>query len=61
MLRHGFDHARGEAPHGYIEAADETTVEYDENVLAELDRTDDIAWEEHSTVDPHARDAGSRA
>jgi len=36
-------YARGEAPFGYAEPADETTVEYDENVLAELDRNDDFA------------------
>jgi superfamily II DNA or RNA helicase len=36
-------YARGEAPLGYAEPADETTVEYDEDVLAELDRNDDFA------------------
>jgi superfamily II DNA or RNA helicase len=36
-------YARGEAPLGYAEPADETTVEYDEGVLAELDRNDDFA------------------
>ena len=36
-------YARGEAPLGYVESADETTVEYDEDVLAELDRNDDFA------------------
>jgi superfamily II DNA or RNA helicase len=35
-------YARGEAPLGYAES-DETTVEYDEDALAELDRNDDIA------------------
>jgi hypothetical protein len=34
---------RGKAPLGYAEPADETTVEYDEDVLAELDRHDDFA------------------
>ena len=36
-------YARGEAPLGYAEPAEETTVEYDEDVLAELDRSDDFA------------------
>jgi superfamily II DNA or RNA helicase len=36
-------YARGEAPLGYAEPTDETTVEYDEDVLAELDRNDDFA------------------
>jgi superfamily II DNA or RNA helicase len=36
-------YARGEAPLGYGEPADETTVEYDEDALAELDRNDDFA------------------
>jgi hypothetical protein len=36
-------HARGEAPLGYAEPEDETTVEYDEDVLAELDQNDDFA------------------
>ena len=36
-------YARGEAPLGYAEPADETTVEYDEDVLAELVRNDDFA------------------
>jgi hypothetical protein len=36
-------YARGEAPLGYAESADEATVEYDEDVLAELDRNDDFA------------------
>ncbi len=36
-------YARGEAPLGYAEPADETTIEYDEDVLAELDRNDDFA------------------
>jgi superfamily II DNA or RNA helicase len=36
-------YARGEAPLGYAEHADEATVEYDEDVLAELDRNDDFA------------------
>jgi len=35
-------YARGEAPLGYAESADEATVEYDEDVLAELDRNDDF-------------------
>ncbi|MEO8302536.1 MAG: DEAD/DEAH box helicase family protein [Betaproteobacteria bacterium] len=35
-------YARGEAPLGYAEPATETTVEYDEDVLAELDRHDDF-------------------
>ena len=35
-------YARGEAPLGYAESATETTVEYDEDVLAELDRHDDF-------------------
>ena len=36
-------YARGEAPLGYAEPADEAMVEYDEDVLAELDRNDDSA------------------
>ena len=36
-------YARGEAPLWYAEPADETTVEYDEDVLAELGRNDDLA------------------
>lgn len=36
-------YARGEAPLGYAEPTDETTVEYDEDVLAELDRNDNFA------------------
>jgi superfamily II DNA or RNA helicase len=36
-------YARGEAPLGYVEPADETTVEYDDDVLAELDRYEDFA------------------
>ncbi len=36
-------YARGEAPLGYAEPAEESTVEYDEDVLAELDRNDDFA------------------
>ena len=36
-------YARGEAPFGYAEPPDETTVEYDEDVLAELDQNDDFA------------------
>ena len=36
-------YARGEAPLGYAEPADEATVEYDNDVLAELDRIDDVA------------------
>lgn len=36
-------YARGEAPLGYAEPADEATVEYDEDVLANLDRNDDFA------------------
>jgi len=36
-------YARGEAPLGYAEPTDEATVEYDEDVLAELDRNDDFA------------------
>ena len=39
----GIGYARGEAPLGYAEPADEATVEYDEDVLAELDRNDDFA------------------
>ena len=35
-------YARGEAPLGYAEP-DETTVEYDEDAVAELDRNDDFA------------------
>jgi hypothetical protein len=37
-------YARGEAPLGYAESADEATVEYNEDVLAELDRNDDFGW-----------------
>lgn len=37
------DYARGEAPLEYSESTDETTVEYDEDVIAELDRNDDFA------------------
>lgn len=36
-------YARGEAPLGYAEPADEAMVEYDEDVLAELDLNDNIA------------------
>jgi hypothetical protein len=36
-------YARGEAPLGYAEPRDETTVEYDEDVLVELNRNDDFA------------------
>ena len=36
-------YARGEAPLGYAEPAEESTVEYDEDVLAELDQSDDFA------------------
>jgi superfamily II DNA or RNA helicase len=36
-------YARGEAPLGYAEPTDETIVEYDEDVLAELERNDDFA------------------
>ena len=36
-------YARGKAPLGYAEPAEETTVEYDEDVLDELDRSDDFA------------------
>jgi hypothetical protein len=35
-------YARGEAPLGYAESADEARVEYNEDVLAELDRNDDF-------------------
>ena len=35
-------YARGEAPLGYAEPADETTVEYDEGVLDEVERNDDL-------------------
>ena len=36
-------YARGEAPLGYAEPAEESTVEYDEDVRAELDHSDDFA------------------
>ena len=35
-------YARVEAPLGCAELADEATVEYNEDVLAELDRNDDF-------------------
>ena len=36
-------YARGEAPLGYAEPVDQTTVEYDEDILAKLARNDDFA------------------
>ena len=45
-------YARGEAPLGYAEPTDDATVEYDEDVLAELDRDDDFTGAEcsHATA-----------
>ena len=36
-------YARGEAPLGYVEPAEEPVIEYDEDVLAALDQEDDFA------------------